>query len=333
MKNIIFLLLLAFMSSCKQKIQKTENQNPTIIESKTEASTPKPEKQDEKIIEEYSHKNTILENVMVPFTPRFFKEASDHQNLLGFYVGEFKAVKYDPEKKPSYSNKINISINHITKDSIFGHSVVAGNARPFQGVIDTTTYKAKVVEPGDDKYDGVFEFKFNPTLKFIKGIWVANDTKLAVSERKYELLKNKFLYKPDQDLIKFNDDEEDGYYMGDVFAELYNGVFDSNNDGPESEYATIEALKINASNTKLTNEDLENLHKGDLEIIRNSIYARHGYSFKNRRMRYFFDSHIDWYIPVSTDIRNQLTDLEKKNIDLIKRYEQHAERYYDYFGR
>jgi hypothetical protein len=38
-------------------------------------------------------------------------------------------------------------------------------------------------------------------------------------------------------------------------------------------------------------------------------------------------------MPVSTDVRNDLTDLEKKNIELIKRYEEHAEKYYDEYGR
>jgi hypothetical protein len=74
------------------------------------------------------------------------------------------------------------------------------------------------------------------------------------------------------------------------------------------------------------------MYKGDLEIIRNAIYARHGYSFKNRKMRYVFDQ-IDWYNPVHVDIRSDLTDLEKKNIDLLKRYEGHAVTYYDSFGR
>ena len=270
---------------------------------------------------------------MVPFEPRFFKETSDHRELLGFYVGWFKAIKYDENKDPSYSNKINISINHIKKDSIFGHSVVAGNARPFQGIIDTLSFKAKVAEPGDDKYDGVFEFTINPEGSRVRGIWIANNTKLAVTERKYKLYKRNFSYNPDQKLFDLGNREEDEEeYFGDVFVGLYN-TDDSEMDMPESEYATVQAIKINASNTELTNTDVENLFKGDLEIIRNAIYARHGYSFKNRRMRYFFDSEVDWYIPISTDVRTQLTDLEKKNIDLIKRYEQHAEKYYDYFGR
>jgi hypothetical protein len=38
-------------------------------------------------------------------------------------------------------------------------------------------------------------------------------------------------------------------------------------------------------------------------------------------------------MPVSTDIRADLTEIERQNVELIKRYEEHAARYYDYFGR
>ena len=50
-------------------------------------------------------------------------------------------------------------------------------------------------------------------------------------------------------------------------------------------------------------------------------------------MRYIFDDYVDWYMPVKTNILADLTDLEKQNIDLLKRYENHAEKYYDVFGR
>jgi hypothetical protein len=43
--------------------------------------------------------------------------------------------------------------------------------------------------------------------------------------------------------------------------------------------------------------------------------------------------HEDWYVPVSTDVRNDLTAIEKKNEALIKRYEKYAAEYYDDFGR
>lgn len=50
-------------------------------------------------------------------------------------------------------------------------------------------------------------------------------------------------------------------------------------------------------------------------------------------MRYLFDRTVDWYMPVSTNISQQFTSLERKNIDLLKRYEEHAASYYDAFGR
>ena len=96
--------------------------------------------------------------------------------------------------------------------------------------------------------------------------------------------------------------------------------------------ATDKIYKINASNTLLKKSDVENLKKGDLTIIRNTIYARHGYSFKNRPLRVFFDAQ-SWYIPIHTDIKKEFTDIEKKNIQLLLRYEKNAIEYYDYFGR
>lgn len=88
----------------------------------------------------------------------------------------------------------------------------------------------------------------------------------------------------------------------------------------------------NASLDLLKTGDVENRYKADLEVLRNAIYARHGYSFRNPRMRAVFN-YVEWYIPVSVDVTAQLTEIEKKNIALIKRYESHAGKYYDAFGR
>jgi hypothetical protein len=38
-------------------------------------------------------------------------------------------------------------------------------------------------------------------------------------------------------------------------------------------------------------------------------------------------------MPVSVDVRHKLTAIEKQNIELIKRYEKHADKYYDEFSR
>ncbi len=97
-------------------------------------------------------------------------------------------------------------------------------------------------------------------------------------------------------------------------------------------YKPTVGLYPDASGSVLKEDDVANLVKNDLRIMRNSIYARHGYSFKMKDMRELFDRE-DWYIPMNTDIRNELTAVEKKNEALIKRYEKYAAEFYDEFGR
>jgi len=298
MKNILTTLLLCILFfSCKKEVQQEKTTAPLIVENDI-------------ITEE---RDSTQE-----------EGKSDHKDLLGYYVGYFQAINLGEivNKGGSYTNKINISIDLIKNDSLFGHSVVAGNSRPFKGVFNQELVSALVSEPGDDKYDGIFEFIIHPEKSELIGIWSANDSTLAVPKRKYELTKKTFIYDSASNLdLEFHE----------LNIPIVNSQYE---DKSELEAIRPELIApLNASSQELTNQDIENLSKGELEILRNLIYARHGYSFKNRKMRYFFDSEIEWYIPVSTDIRNQLTDLEKKNIDLIKRYEQHAERYYDYFGR
>lgn len=248
------------------------------------------------------------------------EELANQEGLYGYYVGMFEAEEFKENKKPSYSNKINIAIDKIDGETIEGRSIVAGNFRPFSGTVEQegNIYTVEAKEPGDDKYDGSFSFTIDGDKNSIKGFWVSNDKKLSVTKRKYILNKKTFSYNKDLTLDK-----------GALYEEFYNTYNDENG---VFEAPTEKVLEVNASNTALKSADVENLYKGDLEIIRNAIYARHGYSFQNRKMRYFFDQ-LDWYIPVSTNITADLTDVEKKNIDLLKRYEKHAEKYYDTYGR
>lgn len=87
-----------------------------------------------------------------------------------------------------------------------------------------------------------------------------------------------------------------------------------------------------SSQRLLKPEDVENLMKEDLEFMRNEIFARHGYCFNKKHLRQQFERE-DWYVPNTVDIRGFLTDIEKKNIAMIKRYEKYAEEYGDEYGR
>jgi hypothetical protein len=98
------------------------------------------------------------------------------------------------------------------------------------------------------------------------------------------------------------------------------------------EYNTDAGIYPQASSELLGEADVENMLEEELEVMRNEIYARHGYSFKDKEMRARFDS-TSWYIPMGVDIREQLTDIEVHNIDLIYRYEEYYEENYDSYGR
>ncbi len=87
-----------------------------------------------------------------------------------------------------------------------------------------------------------------------------------------------------------------------------------------------------ASQRLLTEADVETLGKYDLELMRNEIFARHGYCFKKKELRSEFETE-EWYVPHTTYVADELTAVEKKNIELIKRYEKYQEEFGDEFGR
>jgi hypothetical protein len=297
MKTISFLVVaLVIFSSCNKKQSEVETEqkfltSDTVSDSQTTIST-------------------FQSNV--------------NKNIFGYYTGEFIAVKYKEGSDYTHINKITIFLDSAVNDLIYGHSVVAGNERPFKGNYKSgnDNYIVSAVEPGDDKYDGKFNFTVYPGSNSLEGTWNSFDKNLLVTEREYNLNKTRFSYNADIELPE------------DVsWALLYNTDNYLPTEGRRGEFLTNDVLKVNASKKLLSRQDVENMHKGDLEIIRNSIYARHGYSFKTRKIRYIFDRYVDWYMPFSTDVRDKLTEIEQKNIALLKRYEEHAEKYYDEFGR
>ena len=87
-----------------------------------------------------------------------------------------------------------------------------------------------------------------------------------------------------------------------------------------------------ASTRALKTADVENKRPEDLRIMRNEIYARHGYTFRLKEVRDYFDTQ-DWYMPISFNVSTQLTPIEQRNETLIKKYENYGSQYYDAFGR
>ena len=79
-----------------------------------------------------------------------------------------------------------------------------------------------------------------------------------------------------------------------------------------------------ASNKVLNQNDLNRMSKRDLQIMRNEIFARYGYIFKSGGQ---MDRHFrktNWYRPEYKNVDSKLTEIEKKNIELILKHENQA---------
>jgi hypothetical protein len=197
-------------------------------------------------------------------------------------------------------NRLSIIIDEIAQDNTFrAHSVAAGNERQIIGTWQKIgdTLKLSGQEPGDHKNDGTFDMVLDKDS--LSGTWTAFSDKATPKE--FKLAKTQFEYDPSQkihELIDFGHAE-----------------FDKN-----------------PSLDELQTADVENLTRQQISIIQNFIFARHGYSFNKRNMRIVFEN-LDWYIPVTNDITDNLTGIEKKNLKLLNRYQKYADSSYDDYGR
>ncbi|MDQ6471056.1 YARHG domain-containing protein [Flavobacterium sp. LHD-80] len=264
--------------------------------------------------------------------------------LYGSYVG-YSMIEERDTTRPVVegANTINILIKRITESEVIGQRIIDGKSKPIKGFMRKTgnTFYFTLKEPGDDKNDGVFTFEIQKD-SVLKGTWQANDPKKEVTKRKYILKKREFKYDPHAMLpegemyIDYVNPKEQEQAENQT-EKIENDTIDDYEGEDESSSALYRAasevvFKLNSSTTKLKESQLKNLKKLDLEILRNTIFARHGYAFKSETIRQFFDF-VPWYVPISENVDNQLTETEKQNVAILKRFEKYATDNYDTFGR
>ncbi len=78
------------------------------------------------------------------------------------------------------------------------------------------------------------------------------------------------------------------------------------------------------SRRKLTESDLSGKTKDELSIMRNRIYAHYGYRFRRDDLFNYFRLY-SWYDPYTSDpapLWNRFSNIERYNIDFIKKHEQ-----------
>lgn len=74
------------------------------------------------------------------------------------------------------------------------------------------------------------------------------------------------------------------------------------------------------SERRLTRGELSGYSSKELRILRNAIFARHGYIFKGADLKKHF-SKFKWYTPVHADVSGMLSAIEQDNVKLIKSME------------
>ena len=68
-------------------------------------------------------------------------------------------------------------------------------------------------------------------------------------------------------------------------------------------------------------DDISNYDRGQLRVLRNSIYARHGRIFQDAELREYFNQQ-SWYYGTRKEIpESEFNKYEKANIAFLKKYE------------
>ncbi len=99
----------------------------------------------------------------------------------------------------------------------------------------------------------------------------------------------------------------------------------NNNRTSKQLISEIEYPKTNKKiiiSSKIDSIEIINMTASNLRLLRNEIFARHGYIFKSRDLTDYF-SKYEWYKPtINSDlIDKKLTEIDRRNISLIKSIE------------
>lgn len=236
-----------------------------------------------------------------------------------------------------YFRNVNIIIKKVEDDKVYGQSIIEGIVTPVEGNLKEKQGKSYLIlNISNDLQKG--KIKFQIFKDSMRGKWISDNKKSPHSQDNYIFKKESFKYNP-----KLMINRSSFYSFSNSYVDRQNTKMDSLkdvSDNGEIQYYPYRVgrkagnivEKLNASTMRLAEKDLKNLKKLELELIHNTVLARHGYAFKTKDVRQFFDW-VDWYIPVSDNVSKDLTKLEKENIQLLKRFEKYATDNYERFGR
>ena len=175
--------------------------------------------------------------------------------------------------------------------------------------ITMTTAKARAKVRAYNENDSETDY-YNFTLVAENGKWLIDDF-----DGYKDQLRQKLAQVKNGDL-----DSNDAFDEGEAMSRMAQRNIESA-QWAEEERGTDVFAKIFTQ--RLSVADIAGWSKDRLCILRNTIYARHGYRFSRDDLFQHFSS-FSWYTPRTSDaaaVYNSFSDIEKYNIDFIKRYE------------
>lgn len=259
------------------------------------------------------------------------------EDLIGAWTGylSYADTSMVIESEFDEWDMITIHIDSIVGAKSYGHSIFRGKASMLSGSFEELSgvYFFDFNPLEKDKYNGNYKLSISQQKDQMAGIWKPSNIKIDAFDGEFKLKKRIFNYDPANQTLEETLYVDWSKYKTDSLSyfdeDLGKDVFYED----ELYLATTEKVYEKNASTELLKKDfVENLTKADIFILRNSIYARHGYAFEYPSLTSFFGQ-FDWYVPLSNDISASLTDIELKNIELLMRYEEYAKEYYDVFGR
>lgn len=99
-------------------------------------------------------------------------------------------------------------------------------------------------------------------------------------------------------------------------VEEYYGRFPGETESSDPRFRSFDWL----SERQVNYSDIADLSSGEMRILRNAIFAMHGYQFRSPDLANYF-SRFSWYYPSYSNVTAMLSRLEAANVQFIKKYE------------
>ncbi|MGE4290155.1 MAG: YARHG domain-containing protein [Salinivirgaceae bacterium] len=210
----------------------------------------------------------------------------EKNEILGLLM---KIPEYETLTNIVYRNKINFELAGKYFDSISQNEII------FESDIQIVK---GIEKDGNYKFEKDYDYPIEViTFESGKSYWYE---KTKTGLKLYNAKKNNY----------------DNWYKGEI---LNNLIRVSKSDIVD--YKSLKGKYQFASEIIMTDDILYYFDKRELKIIRNEIFARHGYRFKTTEMKAYFENQ-NWYVGANVNVDSLLTDLELINIGQIIRFEK-----------